>query len=211
MPSFLPINNVFTSALRGGPNIITQGLVGLGLLPPEWGIFDNKTSKSVVTFSTVKSVEYRQDWSVSDYPVERGAFESYNKVQTPYEARVTFVAGGFGATQDLLDSVAAIVGTLKLYDVVTPERTFTKANVTHWDFRRAMPIGICEVSVHLVEIRNNVSSSLSTSARQPEGSGTADGGQAQPEQVPVEQQQLVIDAFNAPVETNTGVGGGGAG
>lgn len=189
--------NIITGALRGAPNQITQGLVGVGLLPPQWGLFDNKSGKSVILFTSVKDVDYRKDWSVLNYPIESGSFESYNKVETPYEARITFMAGGFAASQDLINSALAVAGNLKLYDVVTPEKTFTRANINHVDFRRHLPTGLLELSVFLVQIRNNVSSELSTSsAQQPAGAATADGGQVQPTDIGSDPK--VIAAFNAP-------------
>lgn len=208
MPS-LPFNNVITSALRGGPNIITQGLVGIGLLPPEWGIFENKSGRSVITFSTVKDVDYRKDWAILDYPIERGSFETYNKVETSYEGRITFVAGGFAATQDLIDSVEAIAGNLKLYDLVTPEKTLTKCNVEHVDWRRRNPVGIIELSLFVKQIRNSVSSELSTSTKTPEGNSTTDGGQVQPQEYDAASKAKIEAAFYADTAPPAAVLGGG--
>lgn len=160
--------NIVSDALSGGPNIITTTLVGLGILPPQWGIFD-QNGKPVVTADTVMSLEHRKDWNVSDYQQERGAFASYNKVAEPFDARIQFVSGGsLGNRKALLSSIRAIQADLKLYDVVTPEETYLSCNINHVDLRRADgKAGIVIVNVHVIEIRVTSESSLGSSGTTP--------------------------------------------
>jgi hypothetical protein len=100
--------------------------------------------------------DYRQEWTVSDYPLEQGAFQSYDKVQTPFDVRVRYAAGGSQQNrQALLDSIAAIAGDLNLYDVVTPEAVYQSVNVTHYDYRRTATngVGLLQVDVWCIEVR----------------------------------------------------------
>lgn len=174
----LPINTLPTSIAGGGPNVVTSGLSALGLLPPQWGIF-NQAGRSVISFDTVKNFDYRRDWNISDYPLERGAFESYNKVQTPFVARIGLSTGGsFAARQAFLQSIQAIEDDLNLYDVVTPEVTYQSVNISHVDYHRADGLyGIITVNIFLTEIRVTTQAELSTQA--PSGATGTHVGQVQ--------------------------------
>jgi hypothetical protein len=144
-------------------SLLVTDLINFSGIPflQQWGIYTTGGSPAV-TFDNVLSVEQKKDYSVADYPLEQGAFESYNKVELPGEYRVMFSSGGsFANRQALLDSIQAIQGDLKTYAVVTPEKTFPKANITHVDWnRRDGRAGLIKVEIHLIEIRNTVSASL---------------------------------------------------
>lgn len=135
--------------------ILSDNLIGYGAgQPPQWGIFEN--GLPVVLADTVTSFGYKQDWAVADYPVERGGFESYDKVNTPFRIHIQFVSGGSLANREaLLASIAAIGDTLTLYDVLTPEAVYIGVNVEHYDYRRASNngLGLMIVDVGLLEIR----------------------------------------------------------
>jgi hypothetical protein len=132
---------------------MTEDTATLGPSDSQWGIFLN--GEQVVQADNVLSVEYKQNWNLSDYPVEQGAFETYNKVQIPFDARVTFSSGGSEANRAaLLTSIAAIAGDLNFYDVVTPEVTYNSVNITHYSYRRtAGTVGIMVVEVWLLQVR----------------------------------------------------------
>ena len=129
---------------------------------PQWGIFRN--GNPVVIADSVQSIEYRQDWQISDYPLEQGAFESYNKVSTPFDAKIRFATGASEQDrQDLLKSIEAIANTLDLYDVVTPERTYQSTNILHYDYHRTSynGVGLLQVDIWLNEIRVNAVATFS--------------------------------------------------
>lgn len=127
----------------------------------QWGIF--KDGEPVVLADTVISVDFRQDFKISNYPVEQGAFSSYNKVQMPFEVKISFARGGSVADRaEFLNSIAAIIGDTNFYDVVMPEATYTSVNLTHQDFNRkaSQNLGLLVIDVYAEEVR---SASLSTS------------------------------------------------
>jgi len=188
-----PINTIANDLLNGSPNIFTQELSALGILPPQWGIFDGDGAPVVIA-DTVLSFEYKKDWSVSDYSQEAGAFESYDKVELPGAARFTFMSGGsFTNRQQLLDTLDEIAGDLNLYDIVTPEKTYTSYNVDHFDYRRANGgAGFIIVTVWLVQIRENAEASLTTA--DPNGAPETNGGQVQPAE-PTKPQQSVLSSW----------------
>ena len=65
---------------------------------PQRGIF--LEGIPVVTAESVISFEYRQDYTIADYPVEGGVFESYDKVQVPFLAKIRFAQGGSTADRE---------------------------------------------------------------------------------------------------------------
>jgi hypothetical protein len=176
--ALLPANII--SDLGSGQNILTTTLSGLGILPPQWGIF-NQSGKAVVVADTVMSIEHRKDWNVSDYQQERGAFASYNKVAEPFDARIQFASGGSLANRrKMLASIRAIQDDLKIYDVVTPDETYLSVNINHVDLRRADgKVGIIVVNVHVIEIRQTAESALGSSGTKPITNG-ADSGNTDP-------------------------------
>lgn len=157
------------------------GLLGL-VLGPQWGIFQG--GAPIVVADTVLTVGYKQSWALSDYPVEEGAFETYDKVQIPYDARFRFASGGSAIDrQALLDSIAAIAGDLNLYDVVTPEAVYINANITNYEYQRRATngLGLLTVDVWALEVRVATSAPGSLSnAASPNDAPQTNGGTVQP-------------------------------
>jgi hypothetical protein len=146
---------------------------------PQWGIFLN--GESVVAADSVVSFDYKQDWTLSDFPIENGGFASYDKVQLPFDARITFSAGGSVANrQAFLDSIAAIAGTFDLYDVVTPEEVYQSVNIIHYDYRRTSNngVGLIVVNIFMNEVRISSASSFS-GTQTPSGANPVNSGQVQ--------------------------------
>lgn len=198
--------------LSGKSNILTRNLATFGLISPEWGVF-NRNGKSVITADNVVSFEYKQEWTLSDYPIEKGGFESYDKVQTPFDARVRFGAGGsLSNRKKLLDSIAAIAGDLKLYDVITPEKSYTSVNIMHYDLARTAQngAGFIIVDVWLMEVRVDADIDFS-STQQPSGAPTSSGGQVQPQTVDPAKQAAINTALENAYQTKIAAGNVSAG
>jgi hypothetical protein len=178
VPGVPPLSSFAASAIT---LLVADAITLLGgLLVPTWGIFLNGVP--VIEADSVVSLDYKQEWSISNYPVEQGAFESYDKVQTPFEARVRFSAGGSQANrQALLDSIAAIAGDLNLYDVVTPEAIYQSVNVQHYDYSRQAQrgLGLMVVDVMVVQVRVSQPTAFSNT-QQPNGANPQSAGQVQP-------------------------------
>ena len=168
------------------PNLLSADiLIGLPSFGQQWGVFLG--GAPIIIFDTFVSIDYRQTWNISDYPVEKGGFESYNKVYTPFETRVRFASGGSEANRTaLLASIAAISGTLQLYTVVTPEAIYQSVNVKHYDYHRTATngVGLLTVDLWLEEVRETVSETATTTAGTGTGSTTDTGGTAAPSAAP---------------------------
>jgi hypothetical protein len=152
--------------------------------PPQWGVFQNGVP--VVIADTVTDFGYQQDWSISDYPVERGGFESYDKVNSPFRIRIQFVSGGDESNrQTLLDSVAAIGDTTDVYDVITPTAVYSSLNVEHYSYRRTSRngLGLLIVDVHFLEIREDQGNGFQNPVS-PSGFGAQPTGNIQATDVP---------------------------
>jgi hypothetical protein len=144
----------------------------------QWGIFQNGVP--VVIADTVTAFEYRQEWVLSDFPLEGGAFQSYDKVYVPYDARFRFVSGGSEANRAaLLSSVQAIAGNLTLYDAASPEAIYLSCNIRHFDYRRTSTrgVGLIEVDVWLEQV--NVGNSPANNTAQPSGADPVNDGSVQ--------------------------------
>ncbi|RUV19963.1 hypothetical protein [Mesorhizobium sp. M7A.F.Ca.MR.245.00.0.0] len=190
--------------MAGILELLTQDAIGLlsgAFSQQPWGIYFGGVP--VIVADNVVEVQYRQQWSISDFPVERGAFESYDKVQIPYDARLRFTAGGSQANRAaMLASIAAVAGDTNLYDVVTPEAVYLSCNFTHYDYsRRANEgMGLLSVDIWLIEVRQAVSAGMSNT-QDPSGASQVNGGTVQT--APATSAQL------AKFQTSSGLPAGG--
>lgn len=109
--------------------------------------------------------EYKQDWPISNYPQEQGAFQSYDKVTLPFDVRLKLATGGTASNrQAFLNAVFAIAGgtppgvplalpgsntSLPLFDVITPDQTYLSCSCTHVDFSRNAKNGVTLIVVDM--------------------------------------------------------------
>ena len=59
---------------------------------PQWGIFLDGVP--AFDYNSIVDFDFKQDWPISDYQVEDGGFQSYDKVQLPFDVRVRVSSGG---------------------------------------------------------------------------------------------------------------------
>lgn len=154
---------------------------------PQWGIFD-QSGNPVLVGDSVIGMDYRKGYRVADYPIEPGAFESYNKVQTPYDAKITISITGGGllaipGTQKpmrtaFLDALEVACASTNLYAVATPEKNYPNANLIDYGYRRTAEQGVSriEVDIWLQEIRQapaaQFTKTAATSGADPVNDGT---------------------------------------
>lgn len=178
----------------------------------EWGIFKDGTS--VIDADSMVAFEYKQDWDVSDFPQEEGAFQSYDKVQSAFDIKVRMTRGGnVEARTAFLASIDAIIGTVELYDVHTPEKTYTNVNFKHRDFRRTndQGPGRIEVELHAVEIRNTATQQFSKTGLPSGKAGTtkSTGGASQSNGGIVQTEDIRMTVSGHLSEQRDKVSGGG--
>lgn len=137
-----------------------------------WGIYD-RTGKKIAASQYFLGLDFSKEYRVSDAPMEQGAFQSYNKVETPFLARVTLAcdgtgffgfggssAFGFGSTagetrQAFLAAIAAAVSSTDVFSIVTPDATYVNSNLVHYDYTRThrQGVSLLAVTVGFQEIR----------------------------------------------------------
>lgn len=136
----------------------------------EWGIFDESGNPVIETsaFSgtigvlaqaaglgggtlSTDSVEVVGESRVSDFPVERGGFASYNKVTVPTMPTVRLAVGGSENTRaEFLAWLEGAVISTDLYTIVTPEITYDKVTVEKYDYSRTNSKGAKLVVANIV-------------------------------------------------------------
>lgn len=137
---------------------------------PQWGIYGQDGSP-IVESDAVNAVQYARDYQISDYPQEQGAFQSYNKVQVPFQAKLSFIIAA--TRQGFLNSIERAVASLEFVTVVTPEVRYPSANLIHYDYRRTASHGktLIIVEVWVEEVRV-VANTAQATASNPTGQAT---------------------------------------
>lgn len=168
-------------------------------LGPQWGIYLN--GEQAFPYRSIVDFEYKQDWPTSDYSVEDGGFQSYDKVELPFDVKVRISSGGdIQSRQALLTSVRAAGPGLDLYDVVTPEDTYSSCNITHIDFHRSSDngVGMVIIDIYFIEIRVTSTSTFSNT-QTPVVAGQQSVGNVAP-QIPSQQVQQGFDSGGVTVQ-----------
>jgi len=94
--------------------------------------------------------------------MEDGAFQSFNKVESPFDIRVTLTRGGSSANRTaFLDAILGLKKSLDLYDIVTPDKTYINVNLENYSYRRTSRSGKTLITAELFfkEIRITTSDS----------------------------------------------------
>lgn len=155
---------------------------------PQWGIF-NSGGQPALDADSVLAFDYRSEYRISDFPVEGGEFQSYNKVQVPFDVKFTYTKGGSdGDRTAFLNAAQDLVKSLDLYTAVTPEITYRNVNVTHVDYARTQERGVTllTVDVWAQQVRTSAAAQFTSSTpllvntQQPSGASPQNDGSVQP-------------------------------
>lgn len=172
-----PTRAVFTEILVEADVSIILNSIFLG---PQWGIF-TATGLPVLFPDTMITFDARREFRISDYPVEQGGFESYDKVQVPSDIRIRLGCDGSTTPMDLfLLQVDNAAESTNLYVVVTPDKSYPSMNITHYDSRRTREtgLGVLQVDVWFQEIRETVQVRF-TNTKDPTGAAQINAGSVQ--------------------------------
>jgi hypothetical protein len=162
----------------------------LDKLKPAWGIYDSTGKTKVLLPDSFLGLDYSNKTNISTYPIERGAFNSYNKVKSPLSVTVKVSKGGSIKDRDaFLKVVGTLVTSLDLYTLLTPEASYFNMNLEDFDFRRIVSdgVGVINASLHFVEIlqaviilpEDNTSVSPDPVATVPTAQASVDNGMCQ--------------------------------
>lgn len=145
-------------------NVLTgSSLLGINLLSPSASSYaiTDASGNVLIQPDTMAVFDYEYEETISDYPIEEGAFNSYNKVRLPRRIRVEMACGGLNWVQQLeqtldqtinsalgtnfgqgmtraqfLEACDAAVESLDLFTIVTPDITYPSFNPTSVRYSR---------------------------------------------------------------------------
>lgn len=150
--------------LPAGPPAILGTAAGIAQLvrsftsQPVWGVFkpvgDTTTQKEtsdgleevivtakkkqtpVVVPDSILDFGYQKEWSVTSAQTQKGGFADYNRVATPFEARVRMSKGGTEKDRTTFLKQIETLDTINLYDIVTPEKVYLNCNFSRFEISR---------------------------------------------------------------------------
>ena len=135
-----------------------------------WAVYYTGTSNAAIIPDSVKLFANRGQARVSNYPVEQGAFASFNKVEIPYDIRIILVCQGSNMRRsDFLAQLEVMKKDIRLYDISTPDRLYPSASLVSYDILRdARNGGVSMITADCLfaEIRQTASASYNTSNSQ---------------------------------------------
>jgi len=212
------------------PLIIGDALIAVAaFLRPAWGIYLNGspvitpasfiTQQFAQTLGAISSIasligfpnivptiastiefDYSGDSPISTYPQEEGAFQSYDKVQLPFDVRLKLACGGTTSQrQAFLDTLEALRTSTVLLDIVTPEKVYSDVNCKHFDFSRRASNGVQLIvaDVGFQQVRIEQASTFSNTMN-PTSSATQSIGNVQPQAAPATVTQQFNGLGGAP-------------
>jgi hypothetical protein len=150
--------------LPGVPSLAR--MAGLAVIPPatfaaldslnlpflqeltRWGVFTPDGATQVLSPTSIVAFEYGNEARVSDYPLEQGAFATYNKVATPFGCRVRMTIGGTEAKRSaFISTLDTMLAATSVYSVLTPERVYLNVTLAGYDFRRESKNGVTLLTI----------------------------------------------------------------
>lgn len=169
LPGVPPLTRRIASAAVGAAPLLALDFFSFAG-PDRWAIHDDSGAVAV-EFDSFLSLEYLNRNHVSDYPVEQGQFQTYNKVATPFDAIVSIAKGGsVQDRQTFWESVERVMASMKLYTLVTPELTYGNLTAEQHRYERRVRNGahLAVAHIRFKEVRNltyKVSSQVPVSAQ----------------------------------------------
>lgn len=154
-----------------------------GPLVSRWGIY--LSGIPIIPLGSIITFDYTQNYTISDYPTERGSFQSYNKVQQPSLIKVRAACGGSDLERSIfLALIQAQLSTTETYDVLTPETVYRDYNFTHLSFARSAEkgLGLLTVDIWLQQVRLTATTAF-TNTQQPGIAGQQGLGNLQPQPI----------------------------
>ena len=157
---------------------------------PVWGIF--LESELLIEPDSILALDYHREWTVADFPMEKGAFNSYDKVAKPFDVRLRMTKGGNESTRGaFIRDIETLGESLVLVDVVSPDRTYLGVTITSIGYTQAATngVGLITFDIALRQVRETASSAMSSDVVQDPGSADSkNGGTVQAKAAPAAVQ-----------------------
>lgn len=191
--SLIPFPNV--PALPGVPALhriapyVSAGLtlaaefLPLNLFGQRYAIMNADTMQYALIPDSVVAFDFKQEAKIPIYPMQNGAFQSYNKVGLPWEVRMTVTCSGNGtmSQSDFLSAIQSLLANLTLVDIQVPNYTYQSGNLVHVDYRRESTKGATLIIAQLYFQWVRVVSGATNNAAQPSGASPISLGNLSPQ------------------------------
>lgn len=123
---------------------------------PVWGVFD-VNDDLVVDADSVHSFGWRQENRMPNYPIQEGAFGTFNRVGLPSETSVVLTKGGSLSDRTaFLEQIDILIDrqNIQLYTVRTPERSYFNVSCGRAETARRGPENAFyfDVELYFIEI-----------------------------------------------------------
>ena len=161
---------------------------------PAWGIYLD--GARVVEPDSIISIDYRREWTLADYPIEGGSFETYDKVARPFDVRLRIAKGGDDAARTaFMANVERVAESRDLYSVVTPEQTYLSVNVSSVANSRTARegLGLVTYDLELREVRVTAVAAF-VAVTSPDSADPVNGGTVQTQTITKPATQAEIKA-----------------
>lgn len=177
-----------------------------------WGIF-SQFGTPILLADNVLSLSYSNTSSITNAPVEKGSFASYNKVQDPFKATVQLSKSSGGAIERglFLAQIDALSKSTLTFYIITPEYVYRNAAITGYDLARDASDGmtLIKVNIHLEEVREVVVSYEDEEVKNPDNAENKDGGDKQSKEAGKDSPIYTKDTTSVLQGTVGGGFGGG--
>lgn len=142
---------------------------------PMWGIYFPGTTNIAMHVSSIVELDVSADAVVSDYPIETGSFNTYNKVIRSQFFGVRVTRDGMEYLRsDFLNWLEVERVALSKFDVVCPEYTWANATLVSYRITRNAGAGASMVSADLIfqQIRETSAEYENSKIEEPENQET---------------------------------------
>lgn len=145
IPAYVSRNVLSNNAISLGGAALINGVFG-----KVWGVF-NEFGIPIVLADSFGGMTYDAGSSISKYPVEQGSFSSYNKVNNPSMATVTFHKGSGGVTGRslFLTQLETLLKSTISFHIVTPEYVYLTYQIIGINHARTAQDGATLLTVNL--------------------------------------------------------------
>lgn len=145
------------------------------------------------------AIEYSKEMKTSSFPLEKGGFAAYNKVETPGLPVVPLIYSGTEAERrEFLSAIDLATKSTNLYSVVTPEVTYINHSINSYRYQRSAEsgLGLLVIELSLEEIRQvtgQYSQSVTATAKNAADKPAVDAGKVQPQAAQKSMLQRLAD------------------
>lgn len=170
----LPRSPKFPPAIKSALGLAQSAILRALQIQTRWGIFD-KSGKALGDPSKIGGLiggiiesagigstlstsvfDYLKETKISDFPIEKGGFANYNKVEMAASPIVTLaLSGSENDRRTFLGEIEKATKSTDLYSVVTPEVTYLEYSIERYSYSRRSSKGatLLIVEITLKEIR----------------------------------------------------------